>query len=154
VRSDVAVKLFGDDMDVLNKTAAQNRRALARFNGATEVKVEQTTGLPMLTMNIDREKTARYGLNVGDVQDAIATAIGGQEAGTLFDGDRRFDIIVRCRSICAPTWSHEAAARLRCPVRVRAANTVRASFRWAKWPRWNSRPARTRSAAKTASAAS
>jgi cobalt-zinc-cadmium resistance protein CzcA len=59
------------------------------------VKVEQTTGLPMLTVNIDRDKTARYGLNVGDVQDAVSTAIGGQEAGTLFEGDRRFDIVVR-----------------------------------------------------------
>ncbi len=59
------------------------------------MKVEQTTGLPMLTVNIDRDKTARYGLNVGDVQDAISIAVGGREAGTLFEGDRRFDILVR-----------------------------------------------------------
>jgi cobalt-zinc-cadmium resistance protein CzcA len=59
------------------------------------VKVEQTTGLPVLTVQIDREKSSRYGLNVGDVQDAVATAIGGREAGTLFEGDRRFDIQVR-----------------------------------------------------------
>ncbi|WP_447773762.1 CusA/CzcA family heavy metal efflux RND transporter [Variovorax boronicumulans] len=95
VRSDVAVKIFGDDMDVLNQTAAQVSAALGKVPGAAEVKVEQTTGLPMLTVNIDRQKTARYGLNVGDVQDAISTAVGGREAGTLFDGDRRFDIIVR-----------------------------------------------------------
>ncbi len=95
VRSDVAVKIFGDDMDVLNKTAAEVSQALGRIPGAAEVKVEQTTGLPMLTVNIDRNKTARYGLNVGDVQDAISVAVGGREAGTLFDGDRRFDIIVR-----------------------------------------------------------
>ena len=63
--------------------------------GAAEVKVEQTTGLPMLMVQIDRDKTARYGLNVGDVQDTISTAIGGTEAGTLFEGDRRFDIVVR-----------------------------------------------------------
>lgn len=63
--------------------------------GASEVKVEQTTGLPMLTVNIDRQKASRYGLNVADIQDAVATAIGGREAGTLFEGDRRFDILVR-----------------------------------------------------------
>jgi heavy metal efflux system protein len=95
VRSDVAVKIFGDDMDVLNKTAAEVSQVLGKIPGAAEVKVEQTTGLPMLTVNIDRNKTARYGLNVGDVQDAISVAVGGREAGTLFDGDRRFDIIVR-----------------------------------------------------------
>ena len=95
VRSDVAVKIFGDDMDVLNKTAAEVAGVLNGIAGAAEVKVEQTTGLPMLTVNIDRNKTARYGLNVGDVQDAISVAVGGREAGTLFDGDRRFDIIVR-----------------------------------------------------------
>ncbi|WPG35936.1 CusA/CzcA family heavy metal efflux RND transporter [Variovorax sp. EBFNA2] len=95
VRSDVAVKIFGDDMEVLNQTAAQVSAALGKVPGAAEVKVEQTTGLPMLTVNIDRQKTARYGLNVGDVQDTISTAVGGREAGTLFDGDRRFDILVR-----------------------------------------------------------
>ncbi|WP_200848040.1 efflux RND transporter permease subunit, partial [Rhizobium sp. 18055] len=57
--------------------------------------VEQTTGLPMLTVNIDRQKAARYGLNVADIQDTVATAIGGREAGTMFEGDRRFDILVR-----------------------------------------------------------
>jgi cobalt-zinc-cadmium resistance protein CzcA len=95
VRSDVAVKLFGDDMDVLNETAARIAKVMTGIAGAAEVKVEQTTGLPMLTVNIDREKSARYGVNVGDIQDTIATAIGGKEAGTLFEGDRRFDIVVR-----------------------------------------------------------
>ena len=95
VRSDVAVKVFGDDMTVLNDTAAKISAVMKTIQGASEVKVEQTTGLPMLTVNIDRDKTSRYGLNVGDVQDAVATAIGGTEAGTLFEGDRRFDIIVR-----------------------------------------------------------
>ena len=95
VRSDVAVKIFGDDMDVLNATAAKVAATLGRVPGAAEVKVEQTTGLPMLTVNIDREKTTRYGLNIGDVQETIAIATGGRSAGTMFEGDRRFDIIVR-----------------------------------------------------------
>lgn len=95
VRSDVAVKVFGDDMEVLNDTAAKISAALQQVPGASEVKVEQTTGLPMLSVNIDREKVARYGLNVNDVQQILATATGGREAGTLFEGDRRFDIVVR-----------------------------------------------------------
>lgn len=95
VRSDVAVKLFGDDADVLNDTAARIAAMLGKVSGAQEVKIEQTSGLPVLTVDIDRSKTARYGLNVSDVQDAIATAIGGKEAGTMFEGDRRFDIVVR-----------------------------------------------------------
>ena len=81
VRSDVAVKVFGDDMDVLNATAAKIAAAMQKVTGASEVKVEQTTGLPVLTINIDRDKAARYGLNVGDVQDTIAVAVGGREAG-------------------------------------------------------------------------
>ncbi|WP_034294236.1 CusA/CzcA family heavy metal efflux RND transporter [Herbaspirillum sp. RV1423] len=95
VRSDVAVKIFGDDMTVLNDNAAKISSVLEKIPGATEVKIEQTTGLPMLTVNINREKAARYGLNIADVQDTLATAIGGKEAGALFQGDRRFDIIVR-----------------------------------------------------------
>nr|WP_315446089.1 CusA/CzcA family heavy metal efflux RND transporter [uncultured Pseudomonas sp.] len=95
VRSDVAVKVFGDDMDVLNATATKIAAAMQKVNGASEVKVEQTTGLPVLTINIDRDKAARYGLNVGDVQDTIAVAVGGRKAGTLYEGDRRFDMVVR-----------------------------------------------------------
>lgn len=95
VRSDVAVKLFGDDDQVLNATAARIAAMLNKVDGAQEVKVEQTSGLPVLTVDIDRAKTARYGLNVIDVQDVVATAVGGKEAGTMFEGDRRFDIVVR-----------------------------------------------------------
>ncbi|RYF51984.1 MAG: CusA/CzcA family heavy metal efflux RND transporter, partial [Cytophagaceae bacterium] len=82
-------------MEVLNQTAAKIAAALQKVPGASEVKVEQTTGLPVLTINIDRDKAARYGLNVGDVQDAIAIAVGGRQAGTLYEGDRRFDMVVR-----------------------------------------------------------
>ena len=95
VRSDVAIKIFGDDMQVLEKSAQSVAAMLQKIPGASEVKVEQTTGLPMLTIQIDREKASRYGLNMGDVQDAISTALGGREAGTVFEGDRRFDIQVR-----------------------------------------------------------
>ena len=95
VRSDVAVKVFGDDMAVLNQTAAKIAATLQTVPGASEVKVEQTTGLPVVTINIDRDKAARYGLNVAEVQEAIAIAVGGRQAGILYEGDRRFDIVVR-----------------------------------------------------------
>ncbi|MES2260475.1 MAG: CusA/CzcA family heavy metal efflux RND transporter [Pseudomonadota bacterium] len=95
VRSDVAVKLFGDDMAVLERGAQQIAAVLARVPGAEEVKVEQSGGLPVLTIAIDREKAARYGLNGADIQDTVATAIGGRQAGSLYQGDRRFDIVVR-----------------------------------------------------------
>jgi cobalt-zinc-cadmium resistance protein CzcA len=95
VRSDVAVKLFGDDMSVLNSTAAEIAQVLKQVPGASGVKVEQTTGLPVLTIAIDRSQAARYGLTLQEVQDAVAVAIGGRDAGTLFQGDRRFGIVVR-----------------------------------------------------------
>ncbi|ABE35246.1 cobalt-zinc-cadmium resistance protein CzcA [Paraburkholderia xenovorans LB400] len=95
VRSDVAVKLFGDDMAVLNGTGEKIAAALQKVPGAAEVKMEQTSGLPVLTINVDRDKLARYGVTVGDLQDTVAAAVGGQKAGTLFQGDRRFDIVVR-----------------------------------------------------------
>ena len=76
VRSDVAVKIFGDDMDVLNKSAEEVSAMLQKIQGSSEVKVEQTTGLPMLTVNIDRQKAARYGLNVADIQDTVGTRCG------------------------------------------------------------------------------
>lgn len=95
VRSDVAVKIFGDDLDTLHRLADETAAVLQRVPGSSEVKVEQTTGLPVLTVRIDRQKAARYGLNMVDVQDVVASAIGGTTAGTLFEGDRRFDIVVR-----------------------------------------------------------
>ncbi|MFZ6711838.1 efflux RND transporter permease subunit [Undibacterium sp. TC9W] len=95
VRSDVAIKVFGDDMEIMNRTGEQIARVLEKMPGAADVKLEQTTGLPMLSININREKAARLGLNISDVQDVISAAIGGKESGTLFQGDRRFDIVVR-----------------------------------------------------------
>ncbi len=95
VRSDIAVKVFGDDMEVLNGSAERVAAVLKGIDGASEVNIEQTTGLPVLSVQVDREKTARYGLNTQDVQDVLATAIGGRKAGTMFEGDRRFDILVR-----------------------------------------------------------
>lgn len=95
VRSDVAIKIFGDDMDKLFSTAQQVEKAIKSVPGAADVKIEQVTGLPMLTVQLKREIIARYGLSTRDVQDVIATAMAGTTAGQVFEGDRRFDIVIR-----------------------------------------------------------
>jgi cobalt-zinc-cadmium resistance protein CzcA len=95
VRSDVAVKVYGDDLDVLMTTAQAIESAMTGVDGAADVRVEQTTGLPMLVVDPDREAIARLGLSVDDVQQVVATAIGGTEAGMLYEGDRRAPIVVR-----------------------------------------------------------
>ncbi len=95
VRSDVAVKIFGDDNAVLEDTAQKVAGVLQAIPGAAEVKIEQTSGLPVLTVDVDRARAARYGLNMTDVQDTVAIAVGGRDAGIFFQGDRRFNIGVR-----------------------------------------------------------
>ncbi|MDP1541930.1 MAG: CusA/CzcA family heavy metal efflux RND transporter [Polycyclovorans sp.] len=95
VRADVAVKVFGDDLQTLNEVAEQMERALRGVAGAADVKIEQTTGLPILTVMPRREVLARYGLNVADLQHLVAAAYGGETAGLLYEGDRRSDIVVR-----------------------------------------------------------
>jgi cobalt-zinc-cadmium resistance protein CzcA len=95
VRSDVAVKVYGDDLDTLLQIGAQVERALAAIEGAADVKAEQMTGLPLLSVTPDRERLARYGLSVADVQNVVRAAFGGERAGELFEGDRRFGILVR-----------------------------------------------------------
>jgi cobalt-zinc-cadmium resistance protein CzcA len=95
VRSDVAVKVYGEDMDVLLRSAGEILKVLRRVPGAADGKVEQVTGLPVMTVTPDREALARYGLSVQDVQDVLAIAVGGRDAGQVFEGDRRFDLLVR-----------------------------------------------------------
>ncbi|ADU15463.1 efflux RND transporter permease subunit [Asticcacaulis excentricus] len=95
VRSDVAVKIFGDDLDQLLKTGNDIQKVMKTIPGAEDVRVEQVSGLPMLQITPDRTAMARLGLSIGDVQDVVSTALGGTEAGQIFEGDRRFNVIVR-----------------------------------------------------------
>ncbi|KGO99875.1 efflux RND transporter permease subunit [Novilysobacter defluvii] len=95
VRADVAVKVFGDDLDTLVEVAKEVEAVARQVEGAADVKTEQATGLPLLTIVPDRAALARFGLNPGIVQQTVATAVGGQVASQLFEGDRRFDIVVR-----------------------------------------------------------
>lgn len=152
VRSDVAVKIFGDDNDVLNRTAAEVAESLNKIPGASEVKVEQTTGLPVLTVNIDRARAARYGLSLADVQDTLAIAVGGRAAGTYYQGDRRFDIVVRLPESVRESIPPCASCPSPCPRLT--GRRRRPTSRCPRSPAWTCRPAPTRSRARTASAAS
>jgi cobalt-zinc-cadmium resistance protein CzcA len=95
VRADVAVKIYGDDLDTLLALGQQAEKLLRDIPGAADAKLEQVTGLPVMTITPKRELLYRYGLNVADVQQVIAIALGGQTAGQIFEGDRRFDLVVR-----------------------------------------------------------
>jgi cobalt-zinc-cadmium resistance protein CzcA len=95
VRGDVAVKVFGDDFDSMQKTAAQIQHVLKDIPGAADVKMDEIQGLPLMTVTPDPAALSRYGLDVADVQDVVATAIGGHEAGMIQEGDRRFSLVVR-----------------------------------------------------------
>jgi cobalt-zinc-cadmium resistance protein CzcA len=95
VRSDVAVKVYGDNFAEMHRTAASIARALQAIAGAADVKIEQTSGLPVLRIRIDRGAISRYGLHIAHVQEVVAIAVGGREAGLVFEGDRRFPILVR-----------------------------------------------------------
>ncbi|MBN8805221.1 MULTISPECIES: efflux RND transporter permease subunit [Sphingopyxis] len=95
VRSDVAIKLFGDDLDQLLKTGQAIEELVGGVEGAQDVKLEQVTGLPMLSVTPRRDSLARYGVSLQTLQDAVSTATGGRAAGQLFEGDRRFDVVVR-----------------------------------------------------------
>jgi cobalt-zinc-cadmium resistance protein CzcA len=91
----VAVKVYGDDLEVMLASAKRIESILGEIPGAADVKVEQVTGLPLLTVHLDREALARYGLAAEDAQQVVSTALGGSLAGEVFEGDRRFSIVVR-----------------------------------------------------------
>ena len=95
VRADVAVKVFGDNLDTLLSLGEKIEKLLETVPGAADVRTEQLSGLPILSIQVDRAKMARYGLNVADVQDAVTISVGGINAGTIYDGDRRFSLQVR-----------------------------------------------------------
>jgi len=95
VRSDLAVKLYGDDLSQLLKTAQEIESVVKTVEGAADVRMEQADGLPTLSIIPDRKRLDLYGLNISDVQDVVQVAMGGREAGQVFQGDRRFDLVVR-----------------------------------------------------------
>ena len=95
VRGDVAIKLFGDNMEQLERSAADVASAISKVNGTADLRVEQTGGFPTLEVQFNRDAISRYGLTIEEVASTVAAALGGREAGVVFEGDRRFDIVVR-----------------------------------------------------------
>ncbi len=95
VKSAIGIKLFGDDLDVLKQRAEAVARVLAKVSGSTDINVEKVSGLAYLQIEIDRDKIARYGINVADIQDIIETAIGGKEATKVYEGLKVFGLAVR-----------------------------------------------------------
>ena len=95
VKTEVAIKLFGDDLDVLKEKAEQIAAIMKTVEGVKDLRVEQIAGQPYLTVDIDRRKIARFGINVADVQEIVATAIGGEAATYVYEGERRFELTLR-----------------------------------------------------------
>lgn len=116
VRAEVAIKLYGDDLEQLERIGQQVERLVDRIEGASDVTLEQVTGLPLMTIAPDRAALARYGLAVSDVQDTVSVALGGEVAGQVFEGDRRFDIVVRLPE--HQRQNPDAFASLPIPIRI------------------------------------
>ena len=114
VRSDVAVKVYGDDLETLLEYGEKIEAVIATIPGAADVKTEQITGLPVLSIKPDRDALDRYGMNVADVQEVVEVATGGKAVGQIFEGDRRFDLIVRLPEVLRNDL--EALKRLPIPV--------------------------------------
>ncbi|MDO6415339.1 CusA/CzcA family heavy metal efflux RND transporter [Sphingomonas sp. BIUV-7] len=95
VRGDIAVKVFGDDFSSMNATAVRIAEVLRKVRGAADVRMEQTEGLPLLDIRPNRDAMARVGVTAGDVQDLVSATVGGKQAGMIFEGDRRFPVVIR-----------------------------------------------------------
>ncbi len=101
VRSDIGIKLFGDDLETLRAKGEEIERVVARVPGAADVKLEQTSGLPVIRVKVDRDRCARYGVSVGDVLDTVEAARAGKVVGTVFEGQQRFSLAVRFEDAAA-----------------------------------------------------
>jgi cobalt-zinc-cadmium resistance protein CzcA len=95
VRADIAIKIFGEDLDVLNKKANEIKKIIANVEGAADITVEKIAGLPQMNVKFDRSKIARYGLNIADLNKLISTGFAGTALGSVFEGEKRFDLVVR-----------------------------------------------------------
>ena len=95
VRADIAIKIFGEDLEVLNKKANEIKNLVENVEGADDITVEKVVGLPEMNVNFDRAKIARYGLNIEDLNEMIAMGFAGKSLGSIFEGEKRFDLVVR-----------------------------------------------------------
>ena len=95
VRSDIAIKIYGEDLILLNKKALEIKRAISKIEGAADITVEKTAGLPQMNVKFNRSKIARYGLNISDLNQIIAMGFSGASAGSIFEGEKKFDLVMR-----------------------------------------------------------
>ena len=95
VRADLAIKVFGEDLNILYSKALEIQDAISEVEGAADIIVEKTAGLPQMSVKYDRQKIARYGMNVDELNDIIAMGFAGKAAGTIFEGEKQFDLVVR-----------------------------------------------------------
>jgi cobalt-zinc-cadmium resistance protein CzcA len=119
VRAELAIKLFGDDLDMLKLKADEIAEIVNEVEGAADVQVDQVSGTPQLLIQVDRQAIARYGINVADVQEVIRAAVGGAKAGAVFEGIRRFDILVRYAAEYRNTPEAIAQILVQAPGRVK-----------------------------------
>ena len=98
VRQDVAIKIFGEDLFTLTDLSKQVGKVVSSVNGAKDLYVEEVTGLPQIVVNINRDEVAKYGLNVEDINNALSTAFAGQSAGMVYEGEKRFDLVLRLKN--------------------------------------------------------
>lgn len=140
VRSDVGIKLFGDDLELLRQKGEEIARVVATVPGAADVKAEQTAGLPVLRVKVDRDRCARYGISVGDVLDTVEAARAGKIVGTVFEGQRRFSLAVR--------FDDSAAQTIEGLRNVPVAAPAVPSSRSDSWPTSSWTPGRPRSRAR------
>ena len=95
VRADLAIKIFGEDLDVLYKKALEVEKAIQDVEGAADISVEKTAGLPQMSVKYKRSNIAKYGLNIQDLNKIITMGFAGMPAGTVFEGEKQFDLVVR-----------------------------------------------------------
>ncbi|HEB72808.1 MAG TPA: efflux RND transporter permease subunit [Nitrospirae bacterium] len=115
VRAELAIKLFGDDLRILKQKADEIVQAVSQVRGSADVQADQISGTPQLLIKVDRQAIARYGINISDVQSVIRAAVGGEKAGQIFEGIRRFDILVRYAAPYRETAEAIKEIRLRTP---------------------------------------
>jgi len=115
VRAELAIKLFGDDLQILKEKADEIVQAVSQVRGSADVQADQISGAPQLLIKVDRQAIARYGINISDVQSVIRAAVGGEKAGQIFEGIRRFDILVRYAAPYRETAEAIKEIRLRTP---------------------------------------
>jgi cobalt-zinc-cadmium resistance protein CzcA len=95
IREDVAVKLYGDDLDKLNEMGEKMVSIISKIKGAGDVSLERTSGLPQITVKYDHQKIAQYGLNIEKLNQYVSAAFAGSKAGVIFEGEKRFDMVIR-----------------------------------------------------------